>query len=175
MLESSSGSAAQRRRMKMKSEILEDGQATGFIRKSDLPKMPQAPKLQHGCFFCSENATVSKTWVIAIGAAQLAATCTKGCPDTKTWPLGGMGETQWLIAETNKTVTAASNCCKRKAQKCDVCDEQKCRSHTSFSACAAASTLGGCCTVAGWLDEGICKCQETALECDHNAIERVVV
>lgn len=153
-------------------EILEDGQATGFIRKSDLPKMPDAPELQQGCYFCSPR--VNNTWVIAEGA-HLVATCTQGCPDTKNWPRSGMKETQWLIAETNKTATVASSCCKRKAQECDVCDEQKCRSHTSLSSCVSASTLGGCCTAAGWLDEGICKCQETAVECDHSATHDVVV
>jgi len=162
-------------------EDLENGQAIGFMRKQDVPKGTYGATLQHGCFYCNDTDKqhASHTWVVRTVDnhlhAHLVATCTKGCPDGKTWPLSWRKQTEWLITSSKKTVTAPLACCARKPQACDACDSKKCESHDSFSSCLAASTLGGCCTAAGWLDEGRCKCQETALECDHSDTDKLVV
>merc|ERR1719247_3316391 len=84
-------------------EILENGQATGFERKQDVPKGTQGPMLQHGCFFCNDTdkQKANHTWVITADdgqPAQLVATCVKGCPDSRTWPLGWTEQTTWNLA-----------------------------------------------------------------------------
>lgn len=168
-------------------EILENGQATGFERKQDFPKGTQGPMLQHGCYFCNDTdkQKANHTWVIrtaddgqhavsAQGRIILVATCVKGCPDSKTWPLEWTDQTTWKLAETHQAVNATSSCCKRKVQRCDSCDRNVCSSHKSLTSCLAASTLGGCCTAAAWIDQGICKCQETPLQCDHSISNMIV-
>jgi len=146
---------------------LDDEQAFGFQRKKDTKKGLDGAVLQLGCYFCDEadKKRVEHTWVVRTfdenGHARLLATCTEGCPDTKTWPLNWTTQHQWLIQATNETERATASCCKRKSQRCDACDEKKCRSHDSLTSCLAASTLGGCCTAAAWVDEGICKCQSS--------------
>merc|ERR1712125_240793 len=161
-----------------------NSQAVEFQRAKDevgLHSNERHPNLAHGCFMCDEadKKRVSHTWAVRSmnpdGRYQLIAICTKGCPDSESWPLNWTTQSEWTITSNNKTASVSASCCKRKSQPCDTCDENSCEAHHTFLSCLGASTLGGCCTAAEFPDEGVCICQAEPIECDHSGKFGMVV